>query len=247
MKRNTVVMFFIVVFVLLINGCKKDETSVTSPIPIVKGDLMGYTILRNEKYVAEKNNSFITVSVEGTNLSSQTDSSGNYSIKGIEAGERVIVFTKTGYGIYKTKNTIVGNSTSVIGRVDIYEFPPFNVQNLKAKVISNNFELSGTLSNTLDGGRGIVCYAFSDSTVSSEPSKYLFSDYSTLFSGVNSFNIRISFSELLNNGFKSGQTVYFIMYGSIYNHPCYYYLEINKTVYCCLSLTPSNIVSVTIP
>jgi len=248
MRNNSFIVFAALICFLLLNGCKKDDA--TAPSPKVTGDLMGTVQLRNEKGVYASNHSAITVSVEGTNLSSQTDEGGNYSIKGIEEGDKIIVYSKNGYGTFKEVIHIDGNSTKHPNGIDIFELPPFNVKNLSAKIITNGFELSGGITNTLDDIRGLVVFAFSDSTVSSEPSKYLFAKSYTIMHDSSSFTASVWFSDLLQNGFKSGQKVYFVAYGSIstgYSGTYYWDIKNNKTFYCCLSKTSSNKINISIP
>jgi hypothetical protein len=234
-------------FLLLLNGCKKDAT--TAPTPPVTGDLIGSVKLTNEKGDYASNYSSVTVSVEGTNLSSQTDSSGNFSIKGVEKGDKIIAFSKDGYGTYKKGISIYDNSTQQLSQIILSELPPFNAINFSVKIITNGFQLSGGITNTLNIVRGLVVCAFSDSTVSADPSKFLFEAGYDIMNNSSSFTASVTFSSLLQKGFKSGQIVYFVAYGSIPIHYTYahYYDQNGNTVYCCLSKTPSNKISITIP
>lgn len=247
MRNNFFIAFAALMCFLLLNGCIKDEA--TAPTPIVTGDLMGTVQLRNETGDYAANHSAVTVSVEGTNLSSQTDASGNYSIRGIEEGNKIIVFSKNGYGTFKEEIRIYGNSTNRLTGIDIFELPSFDAKNLTGSLITGGFELKGSITNTSDALRGLVIFAFSDSTVSSDPSKYLYANLYGLGRNDSLFTVRVWFSDLLQNGFKSGQKVYFVAYGTIgfISSASYWDPKTNKIIYNVLSKTPSNKINITIP
>ncbi|MDR3611887.1 MAG: carboxypeptidase-like regulatory domain-containing protein [Ignavibacteriaceae bacterium] len=245
--RNVILsVLFTFMFVLLSNGCKKNDA--TAPDPPATGNLIGSVELRNENGDPASSYNAVTVSVEGTNLSSQTDSSGNYSITGIEQGVRIISFSKNGYGTYKSRINIDGTPYQYIN-LELYKLPSFNVNQLSAKIITNGIELTGEPTNSVHYPRGVVVFAFTDSTVCSDPSKYLYANNSMIYPDSINFTTSATVYELLQKGFKSGQTIYFVAYATIsYNYYTNYFdWTYNKTVYTCISNTPSNKVSVKLP
>ncbi|MHC1737977.1 MAG: carboxypeptidase-like regulatory domain-containing protein [Ignavibacteriaceae bacterium] len=250
MKNNIFRVFAILVLLLTTNGCNKDGTTdPTPPTPVVTGDLMGTVQPKDENGQNIADKSGVTVSIEGTTLSATTDASGNYSIKKIEEGSRVVVFSKSGCGTYKKKIAITGNHTNQLGSISIYELPAFYVQNLSATVISGAFELSGTLTNKNSSNQSIVIFAYTDNSVSSDTSKYLFSSDTGVYSSQSTFAFSISFGTLIGAGFKSGQMVYFVAYSSVQlsGSDTHYFINSYKEGFYFLGTTPSNKVNVAIP
>jgi hypothetical protein len=229
---------------LSITGCKKDQATT----PVATGGVHGFVWLNTEDHQWPSDRSGITVSVEGTQIFCQTDTSGKYLLNGIELGQRILVYTKSGYGLMKREINIEQSVNYSTLDVNLSQLPTFRIQKLTVLLDSVNhaFGLVGTLSKVFPNWQGMVIYCYTDSTVSSDTSKYI-QAWATMTQN-DSSTVTIGFDSrvLMAEGFPIHQKLYFVAYGTSYVHPYYWDSRIKKDIYTTLSVQPSNVVSVTL-
>lgn len=91
MKRNLLVFSFVIAVLCIMSSCKKEE--LVSVNGIVSGKLIDASTNTGLADVA--------ITVQGTKIKGTTKTDGTFEVKGIPAGEYVMVFTKSGYMISK--------------------------------------------------------------------------------------------------------------------------------------------------
>jgi hypothetical protein len=246
MKFKYLSSVFILIILLSVAGCK-DE--LTNPVPRFTGAVHGSIWLINENGTLPTDRSGVTVSVEGTLLSCQTDSNGIYSLSGIDVGQNTLVFNKTGYGSMKVDVEIQKNNNVEYNYINLCELPSFRIQNLTidSDTLSFNFTLNVYSSKIFIRDQGFVIYAYSDNSVSSDRNKYSVSFSYFIPANSNYSHYQFNASEFLRYGFQKGQKVYFTAYGASILFSGYWDRRIQKTIFTCLSDLPSNVVSFTLP
>jgi hypothetical protein len=247
MRFKFIPSVFIIISLISIIGCKKDQ--ITNPIPSIKGGVHGSIWLVTENGYYPNDRSGVTVTVEGTLNSCLTDSNGIYALPGVEVGKRTLVFTKNGYGKMKLEVEIQKNYNVGCDYINIFELPSFIIQNLTLQfdTLSYDLSLTGYSSKTFTNMQGFVIFASSDSTVSSDTSKYFYAFSNIIAANSNTSSYHYSVVNFLHYGIQKGQKVYFTAYGTSHYIPQYWDSRINKTVYTSLSYLKSNVVSFTLP
>ena len=128
-------MYSLVVLAAL-SGCSSSSSpsSTTSP-----GSLSGIVSLGREvsgsspmRYV---NSSGVTVSLDGTSISTQTDSSGYWKLTNVAGGNYDVTITKPGFGLTRIYGVYIGGpGTAFIPRIALGEIPPNAPQLVSAEI-----------------------------------------------------------------------------------------------------------------
>lgn len=79
-------------------SCTKDPHW---PPSLKKGDITGKVIIYDSTGAALSNHAGVLVTIDSTNLSAVTDSTGAYTFKKVKAGQYSFTYTKAGYGTYR--------------------------------------------------------------------------------------------------------------------------------------------------
>jgi hypothetical protein len=236
--KQTIII--VTVSLLLINCKKKENVSLSSSVT-------GYVTLYDTKGNEMSSCNGVTVTLEGTNTSISTDSSGKYIIPNVHVGEYCFIYTKAGYGTWKkfSSFTATGGSSPIF-TTKVTLFPICNTitNSLVIKdsidTWGNNFKIvTGSITPTTDS-LNPVCVYFTfgnSSSFSFENSKYNIS--TTILSG--KFRYIIQNFTLADIQRSCGNTLYLISYisnlpnnefifnSSMYNS--YYDYELGKTIY----------------
>lgn len=246
MKRQYSMMGLIL-FTFFISSCKNDDDIVTpKPTRVISG----VAILKNGNDNALNSNG-INVAIEGTSISSYTDSSGKYIIVNVEYGEQCFVYSKSGYGIYKQYSIVSDSSNPNLNGLLLFRLPTNKVTNLSAHFTNDTLKVTGIVSSNIRYTRGIVLFISKDSSVSSDPLKHLFSinDFNTHQDSTN-FTIPITKDQLLSKGINSGTIIYIVAYTSVdhgFNFREYLDKKSGKISYNGIGLSPSNVAAIQIP
>ena len=239
MKTN--LLLLITLSILLLGSCEKKSDPTT--------DQSGNVLLCNDEGNLSSHDG-IKVSIEGTSLTTMTDASGNWTLKGVKAASQTVVFEKQGFGTYKEVIIPSLDYPNYMNSFELPLLPLFSIKNLKANLVAGgNIEVNGEFSipPLYSFYRTEVVFFGKTSSISSEPSTWQYCP-STIGSSDSTFTISQSISELYQNGFSSGDSVYIISYGtSNRGNKTYFDNKTQKYVYGCLSSTPSNIVSIQLP
>jgi hypothetical protein len=160
----------------------------------------------------QTNASGVTVTLRGTSLSTTTDSTGQWTINGINAGTYTIVYTMAGYGTMEQQGVqFVGGGLDFVGTIELVQPPTFTVV-----INSHGYEFNDDyIDYTIEGNNGeggfVLVAVGTDSTVSaSDPTKYLYAYWSETTDSIGTFYISIP--ALYGAGFKSHTTAYAVAY-----------------------------------
>jgi hypothetical protein len=180
--------------------------------------------------------------MEGTPYSAVTDSAGNWTMKDLPTGAYNIVYSKDGYDSYR----VFGYQ--FVGGGDVYltlptSLPPTSYVILYKSVadisvvglnVARTQEIvQGIFGYYLDGriipatpGLMALIFVGHDSTVSSDPSTFIFSTHTTAFdaSGHLPNDAALGSNSLYAAGFKKGEKAYVVAYVA-FNTMDYYYLD----------------------
>lgn len=237
---KTKLYFSLLAAILLLGGCEKSDPTT---------DQSGNVVLCNDDGLLSSHDN-IKVSIEGTDLSTFTDASGNWTIKGVKAASQTVVFEKTGFGTYKDVIVPSLDHANNMNSFELPILPAFSIKNLEAKLVAGgNVEVKGefTVPPIYSFYRTEAVFFGKTSSISGDPSTWLYSP-TTIGSTDSTYTISTSISELYQNGFAAGNTVYIISYGtSNRGNKSYFDEKTQKYVYGCLSTTPSNVVSIQLP
>jgi hypothetical protein len=264
-KTHAVIFFFSLGLLSLIMSCD-DSTAVVNPYPQFANDIDGIAYAYSVDSVGNQIDidTGITVSVEGDSLTAKTDSLGLWSIAGLPNGTYNLDFSKPGYGEKKLIGVpFVSSSTAgyFSGNITLYPIPTYSVAGITDSIsISNGYVyVDGTFSGALPSHGYAEGYVFfgTSSAVSSNPNNYLAYTYagSNIYSCSNNLPSNSTFAvcsdtaTFLNDGFKSGDTVYAIAYGGSDANNAVGYIDpaTNKAVFTSLNPAPSNVVSFVLP
>ncbi len=161
----------IIIFILLVSGCKDDEVAPVTDYGF--GTITGTAYLYNESDAlygphagAGVRISLIDTSGKVTD-STMTDSSGNWTLLNVSAGTYDCVLSKNGYGT----TTILGYVYS--GRKDIMTFqsvslgqiPGFEAESLTVALTTDSLVVTGKVTGDAPYRRYVILYFASDSSV----------------------------------------------------------------------------------
>ena len=144
----------------VILGCK-GETGPTGPSgPLLTGNIEGYAILYHEYDYAYPNSSGITVSLEGTTMSTMTDSTGWWKLQDITTGTYNIIFEKIGFFSKKIYSVqFVGGGTLYLNQKNyapvLFELPSFTISSIKYSSTNSSINIDGKISSASRFGRYI--------------------------------------------------------------------------------------------
>jgi len=245
--RCSVAFVFMNAIVSVITGCNDSPQTLA-----LSGDIVGYSTLYdlNENPIA--NDTGITVSVEGENHTTTTDSMGQWDLAGLTTGIYNIDISKPGFGMRKILDfQFVGGGQANAGTVPLFQIPTYSVTKLSDTILlENNLVLSGTFSNpTPTNLVTAFAYVFFDtvSSVSSDPKNYLYALGPFSSPSDTTFSQNLPLSYLQKSGFQSGQTVYMVAYASSSNPVGYTDFASGNQVLTGLNPAASNVVSFIMP
>jgi hypothetical protein len=207
MKKGIILPGLLFIGLICISGC---SSSTGSSSPSLSGSMTGLVALYQSNG-NRTNASGVTVSIQGTSLSTTTDSTGKWTINGLSAGTYTIVFTKASYGTMEQQGVqFVGGGLALVSSIEMVQPPTFTVA-----INAHGYDGDDYIDYTIDGaigGQGFVLIAVgTDSTVSaSDPTKYLYADWNETTDTTGAFYISIPL--LYGAGFQSKTTAYAVAY-----------------------------------
>lgn len=241
----------------LVSGC--GETGQSGPAgPKLSGTISGLACLVEANGAQPVDKSGITVSVDGTSLATVTDSSGKWSLGGVETGIYTISLAKAGYGMSKiTQFQFTGGGEKNIGATAYLCRPPaYCVDSLWQRPSplkdTTTLYVGVAVSDTAFNGYGrVLVFISGDTSVSVDPQNYLkVAEINTYFtSGTDTTNLKIQAATLLNAGFVSGDTVYLAAYAANAGTANSGYLDLatGRTVFTNLNAVRSNVLVYRMP
>lgn len=220
MKKIFTLSFIAILSItLFIQSCKK-EAGPAGPQgpagPILTGNLFGFVDLLDQygtKIITH--NDSVLVSLDGTGKTCLTDVNGKYHFDSLTTGIYNLTFSKTGYGTMRLLTQQFTGGGDVDRDTKMSAIPTFSISTLTVTVDSANVNLTGTLSTIDTRIRTSALFLGGTSAVSSDPVNYLLSySKATTNANLNGFTLKIPLTDLQNEGFGSGSTLYFSGYGA---------------------------------
>ncbi|PSL33493.1 carboxypeptidase-like regulatory domain-containing protein [Chitinophaga ginsengisoli] len=128
MTSKTLLSLCCFVTVGVLFSCSKDQHS--EPY-LKKGDITGKVIIYDSLGRALSNHSGVVVTIDSTNLSAITDSTGAYTFKKVKTGRYSFTYKKNGYGTYRIIRQLhAGGPPTLLPVADvgkIYNGPPVSL------------------------------------------------------------------------------------------------------------------------
>lgn len=256
----------------LLFACNKNSNQHSIVVPDViqaqirRGNIIGVIRLFDNNDNAQADASGLTVTIEQTNVSTTTNSSGRWSLDSIPYGTYDLVLSKPGYGtsrimgLYHSANshtTTNVSGTRYISMISDVQFTEIFTR--KASEVYSNFTNMFNLGLVEEG---ILIYPrFSNNAKKDKPIRFFMStspDVSStnymvtqkeFYSGneplVSGTNFKIKW--FVANGFERGQTVYVKAYGDGKYADDYEDPISGLTVFPCLSANSSALISFVVP
>ncbi len=251
MKQLFLLALALMVPALLEFGCKGKDGAAgpTGPAgPSFTGTMAGNVVLYNEDHSLVADKRGVTVSVEGTSISGQTDSTGKFVLNGVPTGIYNIVGSKGGYGTSKIVAVqFIGSGTSSVGRLYLDQMPGYNVATLTAVPAGADITVSGTINNTALYYRYVLLCLGKTNTTSSDPASYSYFTVLYVSPSVSTFSTTISGQYELNPaGFSSGTTIYIAAYSTGGNYASEY-LDLNSGNYSWTAIGTIRTANVVMP
>lgn len=191
-------------------------TGPTGPAgPSLSGALSGYIVLVNSDGFQPANRGGVSVSLDPTSLSAQTNSTGKWIIPDVKTGTYNLTYSKSGYGISKSIGTqYVGGNDRDLGVIYLCTPPSISFDSLayfQKKADSTSIWIRAYLSTDATGIPYRTLLAFShDTNITSATSvnQYTLFFNTSFANGIDSTNIKITPEIFSTAGFSIGDTVY---------------------------------------
>jgi len=199
---------------LLVLSCKGSQGDTGPAGPNLTGSLHGFVGLWDTTENQLGSSPSVVVELLGANRISHCDSTGKWIFDSLRTGIYDISFRMTGFGTFVKRNfQFLGGGDIYAGYFNLGQLPAFSVTFLVATSSQTAIEISGRLSSPPPSGlnRFVMVFVGADSTVSSDPKKYLASYAAT--TGSDSFEVAILASFLHGKGLASGSLAYVCAYG----------------------------------
>ena len=245
-KQVILLLSFISAFI----SCTKDSAG------NLKGDMIGYTYLYDDNRLRVVDNSGITVSIEGTSISTTTRKDGRWIISNLGIGTYSFIQSKPNYGTLKILGKqFIGGGQTYFGASSLYPIPKNNVYGvLDTTTYTLNSDLSGTIvvfgsfSSEVPVSRAYFrLFAGPNSDVSSDPSKNICTIVGSVPGDYNQFLLYLDTKFLNNFGINSGDSVYIIVYPDSYNSSAFIDLNTGRYFYPNLNPVASQILGQIVP
>jgi hypothetical protein len=242
---------------MMIAGCS--QNGATGPAgPLLSGTLSGFVYLVKSNGDQSMPRNGIKVFIDGMADTMLTDSTGKWSVAGLETGTYTITYHKDGYGETKSVQLqFLGGGPRNLGIVYLVEAPLFHADSLAwlrraTRADSTNVQFLARVNDTtLRGPYRLLVILGRDSTLSSAPSAATAEIFVTasFLHGIDSASVRLTPANFAAEGFVGGDTLWAAAYAANAGTETSGYLDVTtgKTAYTCLNATPSNSVRIVVP
>jgi hypothetical protein len=226
--------------IFILSSCTKPAAGSQGPQgpagPAYTGSIFGFVSLYDQYGVKQNVNNLnpfgvmnIKVTIDGTAYRALTDASGKYTFNNLPSGIYNLTFADTiipalpvlGYApnCVKNINLVLGASQH---DVHLGQIPAFAIsataKDSVAKSDSLNWiKISGTTSYDTQG-REVLVFASGASSVSYLPANYVYVTAAAITANKTTFSVNMLESTLIDAGFPSGSTVYFMVYPTGVNY-----------------------------
>ncbi len=181
-----------------------------------------YTISGSVKLLREDNSieiikNGVIINQVGTNNSTNSDSSGKWTLKNIPTGVYTLSFVKSGFSEFRYFNIVVdGNKSNDLSQITLAQIPQFTVNNIETFLTDDNtfVQINCSVSKYASQTRRVIL--FFDKLNESYINPQIYDFYSidlTIPANENSGVLKIPIQRLILNGFSNGSKVYVAAYG----------------------------------
>ena len=231
--------------IVFLFSCKKDNSNV--PV-ITTGKITGSVTLYNERSNTLSSSEGMTVSIDGTILSTVTNASGSYQFENIPNDIYNLTFSKPGFGTFKLfgfSHTGTGNNSSIVPGKSLGQLSTTTIVSQSATLRGDSVQISATISPaaTSAARRGVRIFFDNSAAVSSSTYK----NFSQVYFTSNVPSVLFSKEDLYAMGFAAGSTVYARVYGDSFFANDYEEVSTGATVFPNLNTNSSAAVSFTLP
>lgn len=157
---------------LFVVGCDDDLGGPTGQ----PGTLSGYVTLYRDSGEKLDDASSVTVTVEGTAFSAQTDTRGHWEITNLPPGTYILSFTKSGYGEQKVfDKRFVGGGESYAPKVQLFAEMNYGTITITMATVTtvnendhafHDFRIEGTVGEAVPYARALRLFLGTDAGVS---------------------------------------------------------------------------------
>jgi hypothetical protein len=245
MKKTLFSSLCLLITAVLLYGCKGDQgpAGPAGGTDLPTGTIQGFVNIYNE-YGQTKSNALAgtVVTVDGTSLSTTTDSTGNYFFQSVPIGVRTINFTRAGYGSNREPNFGISIGRNSISS-ELDSLPSYTIARHALSRDTANGTLRDTvrLSSPTPSGRSrrLIVFISDRNDVSSDPARHRFSQTRSVSAGDSVAIVSISRSDLEFFGLRQGSTAHIVAHGiSTGENSRYEDARTQRTVYT--ALTPAT-------
>lgn len=237
MRKNFVTLIF---FLLIFSSCEKTEIKQID----LKGTIEGQMYVYNEYGVEIDNFEDINVVLEdgAIEMSTTTDSDGEFLLENIPAGTYNLIFSKEGFSDYQQQGVqIIGGEERIYSLAYLIEKSSTSIENISIELdVVNNIYLKSSVIHNSE--YAVIRYFLHDQ----EDVSY----FNYIETGTFIFDGESGTQETCNlykntSSYYSGSKIYIIAYGCPKVSVGYYDILSNQYIYPVGE--PSNITSITIP
>ncbi|MBL7999949.1 MAG: hypothetical protein JNL32_15110 [Candidatus Kapabacteria bacterium] len=228
---------------------------VDGPVNVVNlsGSLTGFITTFDENGVALNRNG-VTVSLEGTEYTTTTDTAGRWQLNDVTAGIYTINFARDSFSTNKlVAQQFIGNGTAYYGVQSISKKPRHVAffDSVVTDYAPNDtaVRIYGKASEQTPLGfnRVVLIFLGSSANVSALPANYNYVFTKFMGSGSTTFEDKFTTQQLQNFGFPRGSKVYMTVYSTARNYFRYADLQTGRQFYSGLSDNGSAVKSFTVP
>lgn len=239
--------YFLIAGLSFVIGCKDGDQGPAGPR--LSGTLTGFILLHDENGTRLPTSFGATVSLESTDFVATTDSTGRWSLNGVNTGIYNLVYAKAGFGTFMVPSfQFVGGGTYNDGPKELYELPSFTVASFTPETTTASGNIRLLLKGTLSKVNGSVTFFIGTSgDVSSDPAHNLFTLSVSSYPDADNFNHGLSAFELDRVGLTSGTMIYLKAYPSNKSYQRYYDPATGRPVYTGIGPVGSTAVSLRLP
>ena len=196
--------------IMLLSSCK-NSIAPTEPNSKLNGNLWGIVNLIQENHANNPSSEGVSVTIEGTTLSTTTDSIGYWRFTNLKSGVYNIMFSKQGYGTTKLiKYNFVPSDTMNSLYNMLFQIPDYYISVLHATELRDSIEVSGKISENTNYSRYAMLFYSLDSTV--DYNNYNLEEYLILYPDSSTFDFTVTKNLLHDSGLQSGSIVYLAAY-----------------------------------
>ena len=242
-------LYYLILILLLslgLTSCSNSEDSIIEPL--TSANIIGSVNLYDEG-TSQIDNSGMTITLEGTSISTTTNMQGNFTLTNVPFGTYTIIYEKAGFGIFKKFNiehTNTGTSTIITATPSLGQLSTTEITNLTVTSNTNNITVSVTTNPAGNSGnRRYIRYFLSENANVSNLNYNFYSQ--GLISQISPYEITLSQEDLLDAGYLSGQTVHIKVYGDSFWSNQYDDPNLQRRVFPNLNMTSASSVSFVVP